>query len=227
MGKNRGEFEINLNDFVYVVRERIWLILAVTLVFGLGSGLCSYYFVQPRYSSSSKIYILSQAEDTISVNDLYVGEGLAKDYLELVGSRTVVEQMIENLHLDMTYEEVRSMLSIVNSDDTRILTISAEASDPIMAKEMVEEMVNISREKISNIIHVEPPSIVEEAYINEDPVNMNFKRNIILGLFLGVILSTGIAFLRHVLDGTVRSTDDIEYYLQLITLSVVPYEKRE
>lgn len=64
--------------------------------------------------------------------------------------------------------------------------------------------------------------IVEEAIIPRDPVKPQKKRNILLGAILGLMLGAGLAFLTEFMDQTIRSEDDVERYLGLPVLSMIP-----
>lgn len=64
--------------------------------------------------------------------------------------------------------------------------------------------------------------VIEPADLPEAPASPNHKLNAALGLFLGLALGTGLAFLRERLDNRFRGREDIERSLNVPSLGTVP-----
>lgn len=64
--------------------------------------------------------------------------------------------------------------------------------------------------------------ISEKAVLPGSPVRPNKKRNMLLSVIIGLLIGVGLAFLLEYLDRTIRTEEDIERYLQLPVLSVIP-----
>ena len=161
---------------------------------------------------------------SISLTDLQMGSSLANDYEELIKSRPVVEQVAENLDLDVTYGELLGHLSITNKDNTRIIQIQITYPDPVAAKEIANEFVAVSQKRMSQIMKVDEPTVVEEAIEAKGQSSPNNVKNILIGAVLGLLLSIGYIVIRNILDDTMRTADDIEKFLKLNTLASVPEE---
>lgn len=222
MNKQEDTVEIDLLEILNLILSRIWGILAVGAAVGLVTGLFTHYCIEEQYSSTSKLYILSSSTSITSLADIQVGTSLTKDYIELVQSRPVVEEVIGNLNLNRTYEEVLRQMSFSNPSDTRILVMTAQDPDPVLAKDIVDEFAVVARSNISTIMKTEEPSVVELGHINNKPVSPNLLKNILIGVLLGVFIMSGLVVVRYMLDDTVKSTDDIEKYLGLNTLTSIP-----
>lgn len=83
----------------------------------------------------------------------------------------------------------------------------------------------VSRVKESNILQTSNTSnirLVETAQPPVAPVSPKKKRNLALGIVLGLFLGGGLAFLFEYLDQTIRTEDDIHEHLNLPVLAVVP-----
>ena len=171
MNKNQEEVEIDLLEILFLIKKRIWIILAVGAIFGVVTGIITRYAIEPTYQSTAKLYILTSSTSITSLADIQIGTSLTKDYVQLVQSRPVVEEVIENLNLNRTYEEVLRQMTFSNPTDTRILVISAEDADPVLAKDIVDQFVEVSRASISRIMKTEEPNIVELGYIADKPVS--------------------------------------------------------
>jgi uncharacterized protein involved in exopolysaccharide biosynthesis len=75
---------------------------------------------------------------------------------------------------------------------------------------------------ITGNIDVSNIRITERALIPTFPVGPNKKRNLLLGIVFGLMLGVGISFLREYIDRSIRTEDDIQKYLGLPVLSVIP-----
>ena len=65
-------------------------------------------------------------------------------------------------------------------------------------------------------------SVLDEATEPRYPIKPRKKLNLLIGAMLGVFFGLSTAFFLDYLDNTFRSPDDIEKYLQLAVLAVVP-----
>lgn len=216
------EVTIDLKEIFYILRKRVLLIVLAALIGGLAAGIISAYFIDHEYSSTSKLYVLTSSTSITSIADVQVGSSLASDYVELIKSRPVVEQVITDLKLDMTYEGMLAKLTVENPPDTRILNISFKHENPYKAKEIVDDFATVSQEKMAEIMKTEEPSIVEKGVVAKKPASPNVKMNILIGLLLGLLASMMYAVVRYMMDDTIKTAEDVEKYLGLNTLTVIP-----
>ena len=225
MDKNKNEeVEIDLVDLFYLVRARLWIILLSALIFASASGLISSFMITPMYESTAKLYILTKSTSITSLADIQLGSQLTQDYMVLIKSRPVVTKVIENLGLDLTYEQLVSIITISNPTNTRILEINAVYSDSFMAKQIVDEFASVSRSQIAKIMDTQEPSVVEDGYASEIPSSPNIKKNAVIAGLAGAILAAGIIIVLHLMDDTIKNSDDLEKYLGLTTLGFIPVE---
>ena len=54
------------------------------------------------------------------------------------------------------------------------------------------------------------------------PVKPKKKQNLILGMIVGLMTGVGLSFLMEYLDRSIRTEEDVERYLDLPVLSVIP-----
>ena len=224
MNSQKDEIEIDLREIFIIVRRNILLILAVTVVGGLAAGLFSYYMITPKYTSTAKIYILTNSDSVISLSDLQMGSSLANDYSELINSRPVAEQVAENLNLDISYQSLLSCISINNPTATRIIWIQATYPDPTMAMKIANEFSAVARQQISQIMNVDEPRVAEEAIVAKHKSSPNNTRNAVIGAALGMILIMAVLLIKHILDDTIKDGEDVERYLDLHMLAAIPEE---
>lgn len=227
MNEESQEIEIDLKELFFVVRKKILLILIVMVVAGAGTGIICKYFMTPMYQSTSKLYILSQSTSITSIADIQVGSFLTQDYMELIYSRPVLEEVIEKQKLSETYEELKGKISLSNPSDTRIIEITVTYDEPNTAKAIVDELAEIAKKSISQIMATDEPNIVESGVVNPDKVSPTTVKNALIASLLAALLAIGIIAVRHILNDSIRSSDDVEKYLGLNVLASIPIAKSE
>lgn len=223
--KSQDEMEIDLLEIFGVLLSRIWLILLVGVLFAGGTGVFCKFIVTPIYTSTTQLCILSNTTSISSLTDLAIGTQLTQDYIVVTQSRPVVEKVIDNLELDMTYEELLAVTSVSNPTDTRILSISVTNPDPTLAKQIVDQYAQVSRKRIAELMDINEPGIIEEGHVAERKTSPTTTKNAMVAGILGVLLASAIVIVRHMLDDTIKSSEDIERYLGLNTLGILPIEE--
>lgn len=226
MGNNtEDEVDLDIKEILYLLKEKIWLILLVTLIGGLGAGFVSTFLIRPVYTSSTMLFIMNQTASLTSLSDLQMGTQLTKDYRVLVTSRPVTEKVIENLGLELSSSELRDKVTISNPTDTRILTISVEDTNPVQARKIADEFAAVASERIAEIMDMTPPKLVEEAELPTSPTSPNIPYNSVLGAALGAVAVILVILLLHIWDDNIKSSDDVEKYLGLNTLALIPADE--
>lgn len=216
------EIQIDLLEIFAALKRKIWLILAAALVMGGLAGAFSKFVLAPKYSSTSMVYVLSKETTLTSLADLQIGSQLTKDYKVMITSRPVLESVIETLDLNMGYRELRSKISIDNPADTRILSITVEDIEPNRAKLLVDEVAKASSEYIGDIMEMIPPKIIESGEIPSAPFSPNTRKYVMMGVLFGMVLVCGIVTIQVILNDTIQTEEDVERYLDISVLAVVP-----
>lgn len=225
MEKNfNDEIEIDLIELLYLLKTRLWIILLTAIIFASGAGLLSSFLITPMYQSTAKLYILTKSTSITSLADIQLGSQLTQDYMVLIKSRPVVTKVIENLELDISYEGLVSIINISNPSNTRILEIRAEYPDAYMAKQIVDEFAQVSRTQIAQIMDTAEPSVVEDGFASPFPTSPNLKKNVMIAGLAGVFLAAAVIIALYLMDDTIKTAEDVEKYLDLTTLGLIPIE---
>lgn len=120
----------------------------------------------------------------------------------------------------------------VMKDDTREEAIKRglDAQDYVDAKrefetdqQLLQSMkLKLISETIAGRMTEESIEVHEEPQISKSPVSPNVTLNLVLGAVVGLIFGVGIAFFLEYLDTSVKSLEDVERYLQVPVLAVIP-----
>ena len=221
-----GEDEIDLVELMYRLLEK-WKIIVLACILGaLIAGVYTIFFVTPTYTATSKLYVVNAKDSAINLSDLQIGNYLASDYTEVFSNWHVHEMVLQRLGLDYTYTELSSMVSVSNPKDTRILYITVTSTDPQEAKDMADTYAQVAREFIAAKMDTKQPNIFEEALLPSRPASPNKTKNVLIGFVLGFVLCCGVIVVQFLTDDRLRSADDIEKYVQLPTLGVMPKQTK-
>lgn len=221
-GTRGNSEEIDLIELFYALKEKILLILMVALIGGCIAGAYTQFLMTPIYSSTSSMLVLSKETTLTSLADLQLGATLTSDYTVLIESTPVLEQVVENLGLDMSVEQLKSTITINNPSDTRILEITVNNTDSAMAKKIVDEVASVSSAYIGDKMEVIPPKIIEVGKIATVRTSPSVKKNVMLGFMLGFVACAGVVAVYAIMDDTIKTEEDIEKYLGVSVLAKVP-----
>ena len=104
--EDENDIEIDVMELLFTFKKKAWLIILAALMGCLGAGLFSKFIINPVYTSTSMVYVLSKETTLTSLADLQIGSQLTKDYSVMITSRPVLEQVIEKQALTFTYDEL-------------------------------------------------------------------------------------------------------------------------
>lgn len=158
------EIEIDLWEICLVLVHNLALIVSVGIMTALGTFLITQLFITPKYESTTKIYILNKQENNaVTYSDIQLGTQLTKDYAELIQSRFVLEEVVQGMGLDLSYEEMKKKVSVTTPTDTRILAITVEDTDPVMAMLLANSIREAAAVHIMNVMDIQAVNVSETA----------------------------------------------------------------
>ena len=213
---------------VLALLQKLWtkkvFILFTAFYVAAFSFLVTYFFIQPTYTSTTRIYVVNQATDNnnLSAQDLQAGAFLVKDYKEIITSNDVLSEVIKDEKLNMTEAELAKMISVDIPTDTRLISISVKAKTGQDAQVLANKVREVASKKIKNVTKVDDVTTLGEAKLPSSPSSPNIKRNVLLGAVLGGFLAVVGVLVREILDDRVRRPEDVEDALGMTLLGIIP-----
>ncbi|MBP3197182.1 MAG: protein-tyrosine kinase [Butyrivibrio sp.] len=224
MGNKDDVLEINLGELFSVLLGRAFLIISAGIFFALSGLFLSKFVIPPKYESTTKIYILNKEENqTVTYSDVQISTQLTQDYAELIKSRRVLEEVIQRVHLtDVEYEDLYDVLRVDTPSDTRIVAITVKDKDPLMAMKIANCIREVASEHITDVMDIDAINIAETANVPTDKASPSVAKWTVIAGLLGAVVVAFFAILGYLLDDTIKSNDDIERYLGVSTLALIP-----
>jgi len=222
------EQEIDLLQLWEAIKKR-WIIVAVIpLIAALTSGIVSFFILDPVYKASTTLIVGKkatedqQASQLLENSVLQANKQLALTYSEIAKSRTVEENVIKELRLDLTTEELDKKVSVESVKNTEILEIAVQDKDPVLAADIANSMAKKFSDAVIEIKKVDSVSIVDKAVPPTKPVKPEKKKNVLIAFAVGLMVSVGLALLLEFLDTTIKNSKDVEQVLGLPVLGEIP-----
>lgn len=220
-----GEVEIDLRDIFAILINKLAIIVLAAVLGAAVAFTFTKFLISPVYQARTQVLVKSTSlttTDQIKVSDLQSSNYLTKDYMILIKSNPVLDKVIADLGLDMSSSALSGKIHVSSQTDTRILTIAVNDKDPIMAKKIADAVREASKTRIHEVMGMETVENVDEAILPESPISPNTKMNTLIGFMLGFIIAIAVIIIRFMLDDTIKAQEDVEKYLGLSVLGLIP-----
>ena len=219
--------EIDVIDIFWLLIKKAWMILVCAIIFAVGTFFALNISKNEVYISRGSIIILNLETKEHNQNEISFNNKVVSDCKEILTSRTIVEQMIGNLGMPSSYEQVVGNIEVSEVKDTRILEINVTATTPQQAKAMLDELQKVSITHIEEIFEMCTVKVVDDGNLPTVPESNDSKVFIIIAFGLGAILAIMVIVIRYLMDCTVKTEKHIETYLHCMTLGCVSSKKSD
>ena len=216
---------ISISEIFEALKKRWILIVSITLVATLISGVLSFFVIKPTYETSTKVFIGKEEsnQEGYNTNDIQMYQKLLQTYAETIKTNEVVQAAINNSkNTDLTVASVKGSLTVTPVADTQILQIKYQNKSPELAKEILENITNefviLAKELVPN----GNVRIIESVQLPENPVAPNKKMNVAIAFLLGLMVSVGLVFLIEYLDNTFKNKEQLERELDIPVVGIIP-----
>ena len=221
---NEQEYEIDLKEIAIAILDRIWIVISVGIACALLAGIITKVFITPMYTSTTKLYVINKqnSENNITYTDLQTGNLLTNDYIIQVKGTKVLSQVISELNLTDTEDELASRITVSNPENSRFIVISVSDKDPVVAQQIASCVAKVSSDVVKEVMDLEKVNVAEEANLPLEESSPNLKKNVLLGGAAGVFVSLLLIVVFYLLNDRIRTPEDVKRYLGLNTLGQIP-----
>lgn len=217
--------EIDLKSFWQYYKKYTLGIIIVCLVFLIVALVYNIAFKTPMYSTSTTILLVknetADKDDTINQNDITLNQKLVSTYRQIIKSRLVLEQVIDKLELNYSYEKISNEVSVTAVEDTEIIRVTVTDDSATNACKIANEIASIFDKEVKQIYNINNVSIIDVALVPSEPSNDHVIRDGILAVLIGFVFCSGIIFVIFYFDDTIRDTETMENDLGLPVIAKV------
>ncbi|WHY77388.1 Wzz/FepE/Etk N-terminal domain-containing protein [Neobacillus sp. WH10] len=219
------EETISLKQLLQTLRKRLRLILTITFIAVLISGVVSYFFLTPVYQASTQL-LVNQSKNEQSAyqyNEVQTNLQLINTYNVIIKSPAILELVIKELKLDMSYSELNEKITVGNETNSQVVNLSVQDTNAKMAAKIANKTAEVFQKEIVNIMSVDNVSILAKAEVtdNTSPIKPKPLLNVAIALVVGLMAGIGIAFLLEYFDNTIKNEDDIEKLIGVPVLGTI------
>lgn len=165
--------DINLHQLLKFYTQKWFWIVLVTII-GVATGYVYNTYVQtPLYKSSATLILVSPGEKR-STQDVT----LINNYIQLFKSRRVLEPVISEQNLSISYDTLVQSIEATNEKNTEVIKVSISTPDANTSRALVEGSVASFKEQAKNLYDLDNVRLVDGASNPERPYNV-FKETIL------------------------------------------------
>jgi capsular exopolysaccharide synthesis family protein len=224
---------MELHEILRLLRTR-WLTVVIAAGVGLAGAIALTLLTTPLYESSTRLFVSTRAGT--SANELYQGNRLSQDrvlsYTELIEGETLAQRTVDKLDLNLSAEEMQAKVTASAKLETVLISVKVRDASPVRARDMAnalsDEFVLLVRELETPQPGAGPDArvVVEQrASVPSKPVLPKPIRNIAAGLAMGSLIGLGLAFLRNLLDNTVKDRETLESITGVGVVGSIPLDR--
>ena len=204
--------EINVKEFLDFVKEKILIVLIAVLSCVALVLIYDGLVKTKKYSTYTTIALVKANSEnaTITQSDIQVNQNLVNTYSEIVKSKKVLKQVIKELKLDCSVEELSKKISVTSLNDTEIIKITVLDESSKRAYNITNEIAKVFIKEISSIYQMNNVSIVDVPEISNKVANNTLIKDLILSIGVGIVLSVGTLFVIFYFDDTVKFSEEFE-----------------
>ena len=221
--ENQNEMELDLLELFYYLKRKIGMIVASFVLCGVIGFTVSSFLIAPRYTASTRMYVPNRTNETnVVYADIQISSYLLNDYKVLITGRNVTQEVIRRLNLSQKPERLAAQIDVTSPTNTRVLQINVTDTDAQLAADIANCVREVASEQIQEIMDVDAVKLVYAADVPEKPSSPNVRNNTIFAAAFGLFVSVFFLVVMFMMDDTIRTEEDVQRYLNLGTLGVIP-----
>lgn len=221
--------DLSLEEIISIIKNNFLLIISMSIGFMFLAFLVTIFLITPKYEANTQI-LVSESEVNTPLNNQSIETSLQliNTYRDLLLSPIVLDEVIEQLSLDTSAEDLAEQLTVSQGDNSQVLNVSATDSSPESAASIANEVSQVFHQTVIEVMDVDNVTIISPARLSEDPepIFPNTLVNVLLGAAAGGVIAVIISFLKAIFDTKVQNEEDVQKHLKLPVLgSVAKFDK--
>lgn len=218
------EVEVDVGELLRLLWSHILEIVAAGVAAAIICLLVCTFALTPRYQASINLIVNSRQDGqaTVTNDNINSAKNLISTYAVVIKSNTVLNDVIKKLDLDMTYNELSSMVDVSSVNSTQIMSITVTNEDAKLAGKIAETIADIAPEVIVDKVEAGSCKTVSDVEIGTDPIFPQTKTYTALAAVAGIVIVCAILVINHLLRNYIVDDEDVQKKLGLPVLGLIP-----
>lgn len=214
---------MEFSDYTRIIRQRGWLIILLALL----TAVAAFGFSKlqtPVYESSLRMLVQPARTD---FGQAQAAKQLLRGYVQWIRSSYRAADVIDELQLDMTPEQLLGDVDVASDDSSFVVQLTVQNSDPDLANDIartwgntfiqwrIEDNATQRKEDRVDAEFIDDP----QAGLDRPKTKINTAEGAVFGALLGIIV---VFVIEWVESGVMRRTEDVERYLDIPVIGTIP-----
>ena len=222
--------EINLLDIWNIFKENIILFIAICLICSAVGFSIAKFVLPSKYEATAKIIIVkdenSGSNASVTYSDLQTSQKLASTYKQIFMSEAVSDAVINKLDLNNKYgitsKTYNNIVKVSAEDNTEVMSIKVETTDPELSATMANEIVDVFISKIYDIYDVQNVSILNSAKVPQTKSGPSTSKYTLMGGLVGLLISAIIIMIKYFTDTKVKTEEEVKAIFDYPIIGSIP-----
>lgn len=218
------EETISLKELLATLKKRLLLIVSITVIAAITSGVISFYFLTPIYQTSTQILVNQTEKNSLyNPNQVQTNLQLINTYNVIITSPAVLDTVSKDLDLDLTALQLKEKITVGSEKDSQVLNLSVQDPDAEVAAQIANKTAEVFMEKVKKFMKVDNVTILAQADVTENPAPIKPRPllNVAIAIVVGLMAGVGLAFLLEYFNNTIKNEQDVDKILGLPILGVI------
>lgn len=179
---------------------------------------------QPTYRSVVRLLVTPARPDA---GQTIAAQNLVQQYSLMAASEPVARAVSQRLQLDLPPEAIQAKVRATGLKDDLVVVVQVDDVSPIRARDIAAALAaEVAQQQALRMATIDPRDRIEVRIASPPPLGAQVwpstRANVAAASILGLLAGSALAWLLSVLDDTIKARPEVERYLQLAVLGVIP-----
>ena len=165
------EETISLKELFQTLKKRLSLIVIITALAVMVSGIVSFFMITPIYQASTQL-LVNQAKNEqteFNTNTVQTNLQLINTYNVIIKSPAILDKVADQLGNDLTAAQLNEKITVASEQDSQVVNVTVQDPDPQMAANIANTTAEVFQKEIVNLMNIDNVNILAKANIGENP----------------------------------------------------------
>lgn len=213
--------DIDITKALKILRKWIIFIVLMTLLGATIAFVITHFFITPQYQSSTQVIVNQKNKDDQMVSQqVQTDLQLVNTYSEIIKSPRILEEVSKKTKNKFSYSELKNNITVSTTAQSQILSINVKSKSAKDSKIIANQTANVFKNNIDKIMNVDNVTILSKAEEGTQ-VSPKLYANILLGGFVGLVISILIALFIEIIDKRIKNEDQVKEIIDLPVLGSI------